>query len=52
MLSTELSSRTEGLCLTELLPKGSAELLSGQGAPTSGASQRKNLLSPLASPGE
>lgn len=27
MLNTELSSRTEGLCLTELLPKGSAELL-------------------------
>lgn len=29
MLSTELSSRMEGLCHTELLPEGSAELLSG-----------------------
>lgn len=37
MLSTKLSSRKEGLCHPELLPKGSADLLTGclgQGAPS------------------
>uniref|UniRef100_A0A8C5IJN7 Uncharacterized protein n=1 Tax=Junco hyemalis TaxID=40217 RepID=A0A8C5IJN7_JUNHY len=44
LLSTGLSSRMEGLCHTELLPKGSAELLSAQGAPALGASRGKICL--------